>query len=62
MKTEMIQSDDLENLLDVMDIATLSGPDDDDEGNDLIFEDEDDFDLDDLDSLDDFDDFDDDDF
>lgn len=62
MKTEMIQSDDLENLLDVTDITTLSGPNDDDEGNDLIFEGDDDFELDDLDSLGDFDDFDDDDF
>jgi len=59
MKTRMIQSDELGSLLDEMEVdMLLPGPDDDDDGNDLIFEDDDDFDLDDLDDLDDFDDFD----
>jgi len=60
METQMIQSEELENLLGGMDMA-LAGPEDEDEGNDLIFDDDDDFDLDGLDDLDDFDDFDDDD-
>ncbi len=55
----MIQSEDFELLTEELDIANHLGPDDDDEGNDLVFDDDEDFDLDDV---DDFDDFDDDDF
>ena len=57
MKTQMNQGEELENLLDERDVAPLMGPEDDDEGNDLIFDDDDDdFDLDDFDDLGDFDD------
>lgn len=59
MKKMMIQSEDFELLTEELDIANHLGPDDDDEGNDLVFDDDEDFDLDDV---DDFDDFDDDDF
>lgn len=59
----MIQREELDGLMDELAVSSLfQGPEDEDETNDLIFEDEDDFDLDDLDDLDDFGDFDDDDF
>ncbi len=59
----MIQRDELEDLMEDMEVnLRFPEPEDDEEGDDLIFEEEDDFDLDDLDALDDFDDFDDDDF
>lgn len=59
----MIQRDELDDLMEEMEVdLSFPDPEDEDESNDLIFEDEDGFDLDDLDNLDDFDDFDDDDF
>lgn len=59
----MIQRDELDDLMEDMEaIASFPDPEDEDESNDLIFEDEDEFDLDDLDDLDNFDDFEDDDF
>lgn len=62
----MIQHGELEDLMEDMEVnLRFPEPEEEDDGDDLIFEDEDDFDLDDmddLDDLDDFDDFDDDDF
>lgn len=59
----MIQHDELEDLMEDMEVnLRFPEPEDEDESDDLIFEEEDDFDLDDLDELDNFDDFDDDDF
>lgn len=63
MTAQMIQRDELDDLMEDLEVTlSFPDPDDDDESNDLIFEDEDDFDLDDLDSLDSLEDFDDDDF
>lgn len=56
----MIQRDELEDLMEEMEVNfSFPDPEDEDESNDLIFVDEDGFDLD---ELDDFDGFDDEDF
>lgn len=62
MRTQMTQSEDYEYLLEEVEDVTNLGPDDEDEANDLVFDDDDDFEIDSLDGFNDFDDFDDDDF
>lgn len=62
MKTQMIQHGEMDELMDMEVNSRFPEPEEDDDNDDLIFEEEDDFDLDDLGDLDNFDDFDDDDF
>lgn len=62
MRTQMFQSEDFDNLLDEVDDLKNMGPDDDDEPNDVVFDEDDNFELDSIGGFDDFDDFDDDDF
>jgi len=58
----MFQNEDFDNLLDEVEDLKNMGPDDDDEINDVVFDEDDNFELDSLGGFDDFDDFDDDDF
>lgn len=62
MRTQMFQNEDFDNLLDEVEDLKNMGPDDDDEINDVVFDEDDNFELDSLGGFDDFDDFDDDDF